>query len=569
MIKTISKWSIILIVLLSASLLSPFSVYAYTFGQDSVRALCFRYPLNVNYNLSGNYGELRSNHFHSGIDCRIGGVEGVPVYAAEDGYISKISISPFGYGNCLFITHSSGYTTVYGHLQKFAPNYWNYAREQQYKGQQFDLDLTFAPEQFPVKKGDLIAYAGNSGSSGGPHLHFEIRHNNEPINSLAHNYIVCKDTRAPFIKDVVFVGMYSNNGTFVCDPVKKTKSPVYILPQLSFVAIDAIDFMEGTSAKLAIETYNVYLDNDRIYSLSLGDIPFNKSRYINSLLYYPFRIAKGAAYIKSYVEEGNLLKDRIIYKNSGLINLKDSLEHTVKVEVLDYKHNRSIKSFRVKCGNVLCDNKLLSKDNQIYMDWGLSNINTRQGLELAVPPASLYSSAYITVDTASTRVSQYSPLWKIGSPEIPLQNGAKIAIKTSVPESLASKALVALVSANGRLTSVGGIYKDGYMSVRIGYFGNYTVVIDNKPPKIYANFKNGATIKSGILLFSISDDLSGVKSYSVTIDDKWVLASLDGKTSKLKVLLKQEGVTRGKHNVRVVVMDAKGNSSYIERIFIY
>ena len=149
----------------------------------------FRYPLDVTMSLSGNYGELRSNHFHGGIDFRVGGVVGAPIYATEQGYISRITVSPSGYGNAIYITHPNGYMSVYGHMHCFADEIAGFVREKQYETESFRQDISLTPEQFPVKKGQFIGKAGNTGSSGGPHLHFEIRENDVTVNPY------------PYIKD--------------------------------------------------------------------------------------------------------------------------------------------------------------------------------------------------------------------------------------------------------------------------------------------------------------------------------------------------------------------------------
>jgi murein DD-endopeptidase MepM/ murein hydrolase activator NlpD len=151
--------------------------------QSSVK---FRYPLDVQMSLSGDYGELRGNHFHGGIDFRVGGVSGAPIYATERGYISRITVSPTGYGNALYITHPNGYVSVYGHLQKYADEIQKFVVAKQYENESFRIELDFTPEQFPVEKGELVAYAGNTGSSGGPHLHFEIRIDGEPMDPFSY-----------------------------------------------------------------------------------------------------------------------------------------------------------------------------------------------------------------------------------------------------------------------------------------------------------------------------------------------------------------------------------------------
>jgi murein DD-endopeptidase MepM/ murein hydrolase activator NlpD len=157
----------ILLLLISASL----------YGQRSLPLDYFRSPLDIPLSVTGSFGEIRPNHFHSGADFKVQGKEGLPVFAVADGWVSRIKISPVGFGNALYIDHPNGFTSVYGHLFGYNDTISTYAHKMQYVRKSFEVDL------FPItnhdtlwiKKGDLIGFAGNSGSSFGAHLHFELR----------------------------------------------------------------------------------------------------------------------------------------------------------------------------------------------------------------------------------------------------------------------------------------------------------------------------------------------------------------------------------------------------------
>ena len=135
----------------------------------------FRNPLGIPLQLSANFGEVRKDHFHMGLDIRTQQKENLPVYAAADGYISRVSIEQGGYGKAIYIQHPAGYTTVYGHLNSFYDTLEQFLKSKQYYDEQWEQDFSLSPQQFPVKKGQFIAFSGNTGASGGPHLHFEIR----------------------------------------------------------------------------------------------------------------------------------------------------------------------------------------------------------------------------------------------------------------------------------------------------------------------------------------------------------------------------------------------------------
>ncbi len=558
----------------------------------------FRYPLNILPSFSGNYGELRSNHFHGGIDCRVGGVIGAPVFATDSGYVSQISISSSGYGNALFITHPNGYTSVYGHLSRYSDRIKKNILERQYADKRSEIEIEFQPNILKVERGEIVGYAGNSGSSLGPHLHFEIREtkSNTQLNVFGRNFIRVEDKIPPQLKRVLFVGYSEKDGVPVSKPVKMVTLPaqgVIMLPQRSYVAIDAIDRMEGTSAKLAVEEYNVYLDNDRIFSLNIGEVPPDKNRYINSLIYFPYKSKGGDPLIKSLVEPGNALKNRIIAKYSGLIVLNDTNVHQVKVEVLDYKKNITSRIFNVqRCAGdveyeVIPDdmentqntlgrgemNNSMSSEcepgREMYMEWFLANIYNTKGLEISIPPASFYSPVLFKADTAAFRINSYAPVWDIGDRAVSLHFPAIVRVKCSVPDSLASNAVLVAVSNKGGLTSVGGNYSNGILTAKIRNFGRFTVATDTKAPNISTAMRDGAIVKGKELKFRIYDNLSGIRSYEVLIDDNWVVTSMDAKSATLSVPLQDAKISRGKHTVKVNVVDGCGNASSLSRIFTY
>ncbi len=332
------------------------SFYKSAFAQDT---LDFRYPLEVTMSLSGNYGELRSNHFHNGIDFRVGGVVGAPIFATEKGYISRIVVSPSGYGNGLYITHPNGYVSVYGHMHNFREDIAQFVRDKQYKDESFVQDITLSAEQFPVIRGEQIGNAGNSGSSGGPHLHFELRNEQGiPVNIFKEGIISLPDNISPNIVATAFYGAKKEDGVFENIYIGKmfgstysskySKGSIIKVPQTSYICIDAHDKMPGTYAKLAVTDYKVFLDGDKIYHLNIDKMPIEKGRYINSLIEYRQKSMLGKSFIKSYIEPGCMFKDKQEGVNDGLITLQDTMVHNVKIEVCDYLGNKSVKSFKIK-----------------------------------------------------------------------------------------------------------------------------------------------------------------------------------------------------------------------------
>lgn len=544
-------------------------------ASGSTRDINYRYPLAVPMNLSGNYGELRSNHFHGGIDFRIGGVVGAPVYATESGYISRITVSPTGYGNALYITHPNGYMSVYGHMHCFHDKIEQYVLDKQYESEEFRQDLTLTPDLFPVQKGDLIGKAGNSGSSGGPHLHFEIRDTaNLPLNIFARGMMKIGDKTPPVIRSVDFFSYTKDTGVvksrYICS---KTQTEGLVrLPQISYIAIDAIDMQEGTTAKLAVNEYKVYLDTTLVYALEIGEVPFEKGRYINSLMEYSRRQSAGKYMIKSYVEPGNVLKDRIRSRHDGLIVLADTLVHKVRVEVLDYLKNKTTKTYAVKRGDSPFEPMPADTLTGNYIAWYLPGFYNVEGLDLHIPQAALYNSIYLKVDTAAQRVTPFAPVWKLHEPEVALHTPATVSIACKVPDNLIPKVMLVQVGKGGRLSAAGGVYDTLSRAVKgkIAAFGDYTVAADLAAPKITPSIANNAVVKGNQVTFIIRDDLSGIKSYRVEIDGHWVLAGFDAKNSRLSVSLPHARIKKGgKHNLTITVTDYAGNASVLKRAFTW
>ena len=175
----------------------------------SIGAQTLRNPFDFPLLLSGNFGELRSNHFHSGIDFKTQGAEGKPVHAVQAGYVARISVGPWGYGNALYLAHPDGTTTVYGHLQRYNAQIASYLKAKQYELERFQVDLTLDPGQIPVEAGEVVAWSGNTGSSGGPHLHFEVRdtQTEEVLDPLEYYIDQATDTRPPKLQGLLVVPM--------------------------------------------------------------------------------------------------------------------------------------------------------------------------------------------------------------------------------------------------------------------------------------------------------------------------------------------------------------------------
>ncbi len=568
-LKRVMMLSSIVALFLFAS--APENVYAQESGN---REMKFRYPLDVPMSLSGNYGELRSNHFHGGIDFRVGGVVGAPIHATEEGYISRVTVGPSGYGNAIYIQHPNGYLSVYGHMHCFKDELAEYVRERQYEQESFRQDISFTPEQFPVQKGDYIGKAGNSGSSGGPHLHWEVRDGkNNPTDPFLRGYLSIPDKLPPTFRSILFYGFEHVDGVAESYYIGNPKEGVTLLPQHSYVCIDAVDKQEGTNAKLAVSEYKVWLDTTLVYHFTLGEVPSAWGRDINSLIEFKQKVVRGRTYVKSYVEPGNLLQDRIKSTNSGVITLSDTLKHKVKIEVRDIENNRATKSYTVKRVDSLFVGKLAdSLERKDIALWFLPNFHIADGLNLYIPKGSLYNSIYLNVDTLQNRVTPFAPVWNIATDRIALRRAVSVSLRCNLPDSLVSKAFLAHVYRNGKLGYAGGKYDTlkREMSANVLSLGSFTVGVDLVPPQITATLKDNAVVQGSSIVFRMRDNLSGIKDYKVEIDGHWVLAEHDAKTRRVIIPLQHARIKRGtKHTLVFEVEDNCGNVSTIKRRFTW
>jgi len=299
-------------------------------------------PLKIPFLLAGNFAELRPNHFHAGIDIKTQGRTGLPVFAAAEGFISRITISPSGYGKVLYVNHPNGTTTVYGHLERFAGKIEAYAKKNQYEKQSFQIDIEIPEGKLPVAKSEQIAFSGNSGSSAGAHLHFEIRRTDEKIllNPLLFNMPV-KDKLKPTVQALIIYPISDDASVSGIQAPKrfetilsgntyqvKANPTISVYGKIGF-GVQAVDLLDGSTNKCGIYSLKLKVDNETIYSFTMDDIPHEDSRYLNSLIDYERSVRTGQRLYKTWIQPGNKRNIYDVVEKHGIYKATDEKTHQV------------------------------------------------------------------------------------------------------------------------------------------------------------------------------------------------------------------------------------------------
>jgi len=534
-------------------------------------------PVKIPVLLSASFAEIRNNHFHSGIDIKTNGKEGLPVYAAAEGYISRIVVAPNNFGNAIYIDHPNGTTTLYGHLRNFRDDIAQYVKNLQYEKESFSIDQKLPSHQFPVEKGELIAYSGNSGSSGGPHLHFDIRdtRTQDPMNPLGFHLAVT-DKTPPAITSLKIYPL--GEGSLVNNLHKKQKFGVTLLNgkyrlkngtritacgEIGF-AVNATDYFDGSWNRCGINYLTLRVDSVELFSFNLNRFPLNGTHYINSHIDYEEWASTRQAFHKTWKDPGNFLDIYEYTKNFGIFDASDGKEHKVEIVVKDAYKNESVLEFIIAGAAKPAQPKQKQKNEATVFKYHSENEFEAPGIKLDCPEGSFYTD--FEFDYHSAEYAGYSDIHEVHHNSVPIHDYLILSVKTkNLPEHLEGKTLLATIDKKtGAKSPAGGNFLDGWVTAKIKKFGNYVVAVDTVAPSIVPlSIKNKNTLaEAGKIRFRISDSFSGIESYAGYIDGKWALFEYDAKNNLLTYLIDAERIGKGKtHKITLEVTDAKRNTA--------
>ena len=549
-------------------------------GQD----VYYTEPVKIPILLSGSFAELRNNHFHSGIDIKTQGRVDIPVYSVADGFISRISISPTGYGNVLYIDHDNGTTSVYGHLNQFRPDIQNYIKNIQYEKKSFKVDVKVLPGVFPVQKNEKFALSGNSGSSNGPHLHFELRNTRteDPVNPVKLGFYFLKDNTPPQIFAVQLMTLSEDShvnfssGKVIYEVELldgkyriKNNSVIPVYGKIGF-AVEANDFMDGSANKCGINSMELTV-NGVVYSVfEINRFSFDESRLINSYIDYEEFANTGRRFQKTFIQPCNKLRNFDFTENNGIFDPGFEGVHPVKIELKDSKGNSSVLEFSVE--GKYREMPSVKEDSDAVFVCDQPNLMKTNEFSIEIPEGALYKKLLFQYQSKEAANGYFSAVHEVHNKTVPLHKSATVSIKTKdLPESLAQKALLVNIKPeNGKFTSAEGKYDNGWITADIRTFGNYAVRVDTVPPTIVPlSIANKTSLtEPDKIRFEIKDDLAGIGNIEGLIDGKWALFEYDAKNNLITHYFDAERFEINKqHNFKLTVTDNKGNSSVYEASF--
>lgn len=533
----------------------PFLGFLLTLNVASAQNFKPSPPLDIPLVLSGTFAELRGNHFHGGIDIKTQGRSGLKVQAIADGYVSRVAVSPYGYGNAIYVRHPEGYTSVYGHLNAFYPELERWVEQQLRDRSKNDGNLYPGASDFKVVRGQFIAFSGNTGGSFGPHLHFEIRDTKteEPLNPLDFGIEVL-DSKKPGLHAIGWV-----NEALTRSGTAKFKDTIYAYEPVG------LDLWTTDKQDLASNSNGVYgitcrIGQEELFTAEYTRINFSRTRYINAHINFSRWWKSGRRYTRLYEVENNPLKLTQTTNHmmpswrskKGFIAVSEGATVRVDIHVEDKSGNHSD-------AYVYITGVKGSPAPKPSHQWDQQTVLKEGPLTVTIPAGALYHDAEFTLtDLGAGR-------YKAGA-GLALQKHMLLSWELDFDQQRGAGWFLWEADRKGKKSAIPGKREDNVMKFRTRSTGTYALDQDLRKPEVRL-LKTTSYPRSNSqfreLRVSAADDKTGVERYSARIDGEFARIDFDYKKELLKVIVPKELAT-GKHNLRIVVIDGVGNTTVKE-----
>ena len=525
----------------------------------------FTPPFDFPITFSGNFGEIRANHFHGGLDFKTGGTIGKPVRALADGYISRIRVT-HGSGYVLDVAYDNGYSTINRHLSAFVGDVARRVEDLQYEKESWEVEITPEPDEYPVKAGQIIALSGNTGYSFGPHLHLDMIETatDEYIDPLPFFMDKVKDKTAPRAEGIMLFpqpgkGVVEGKQTRRAFPAHPTK-PITAWGLIG-AGIRAYDYMDGVQNKYGVKTVILEVDGEEVFRSTIDRFAYEENRYINSWTH--------GQYMKSFIEPGNRLRMlQASNGNRGLVEINEERPYRFVYTLSDALGNTSKVRFTVQGQKTTI--APVEHREKYALKWDKVNYLQEPGLELVIPKGMLYDDVLLNYSVRADS-GDIAFTYQLNDTRIPMHGTCdlRIGLRRRPVDDMV-KYYVAGVTARGGKYRIGGKYEDGVMKVRIRDLGTYTVAVDTVPPVI-TPLNQAQWGRTGKIIFKAKDKETGINTYRGTIDGKYALFGKPNSISgNLVCELDPKHVEKGgKHVVEMTVTDGCGNRTTGQFEFVW
>lgn len=522
-------------------------------------------PLDIPIQLSGTFGEFRSNHFHAGLDIRTQGRQGLKVKSVQNGWVNRIRVSTTGYGKALYIQHYDGTTSVYAHLKKFAPKIEAYVKERQYQKESFTIHLFPKSEVLKIGAGELVGFSGNTGGSYGPHLHFEIRNssNQNPINPMEYPLEI-NDSQRPQIQNLYIYNGFHPDSKKKEFPLVKKNDSVYTTAGIHHsgkisVGLRLFDRQDLSYSKNGIYKAKVRLNGIPQFEMKMDEISFNDSKYINLLIDYKEYAQKKRRiqrFISHSEQKTTFLEGE---KTNGEMEIRSGKSYQIMIEVSDYVGNTSYVEAYITC-----------TDPPLKFTEKLNSIDPSKDYLFDFDDKSVYFPQNSFFDAIRLKVENAENELIVGENHYPLQKPFEIQFQIPDQDSLKnSQSFIAKLNSKGKPYFFSNQKKEDSWIGKSETLGRFTLSRDSIAPKIKAlNFKNKQWLSSfKYLRVKLTDDYSGIKSYRGEINGKWICFEYEPKNNTLIYDFNDLNFKESLHQLTIEAEDRVGNVSKLEMEF--